>query len=1317
MIQVLSDLRAYLPMLGAVLAGLGVVALLMLIVYVRKQAAAAKALQATFAPIPPPAMAEQETAPTVSQPDAASPFLTVLDRAPEVMDDLPLVLVLGASGSGKSALLAGAGAVETGSGWWAFDGGMALPVPGAVFLGDQDRDWLRVLDRLRRARRVRPLDGIVLTLAADRLDGSAPAGDAGKETAGKETGKDAGGRTGRDDLIHEARRIWERLSMIQTELGMVVPVSVVVTQTQRVSGFSSFFGFLEPHQQQQMFGWANPFAVEAVYSEQWLQDAVRSMAADLYRARIAIAAGTAAGGPESGGRTSERDLRRISGMIHFPDRLGDLCEGLQGWIGTIFAPSAYVDSLCWRGVWFTGRHGIDGPVILGGDLFRQKIFPERALARPAHRALRAMARSERMLRRGLAVVSVLLMAGLMAASVGQRQEFQSLEPLLTHIRSDLSAQPTERTPEQSARTLLQAMDRVEDGRIGSIFIPASWWGVTQRHLEDYVVRGFSLVVMSAMRQSLDDKVSAALSESSLTVVLDPSRTAGGQPLAQARFSAFMDALDAVNADIRSFNRLGSDGGITDLAPLAHSLLGYTLRQSENSPLLQRAVLQVREDPYQITETQKGRATRLIALHTNAEVAALTTGGEINAALQSIIRIDTDTMSRPEGVEGVVAALADLRRMLKQGWTLPVQRGRLDPSDPLAQLVERTASNDFLGPTVRNRLQAHLGDVLARYREDLLLFRTGSAGAVLTEQPATGLLTIGEGTDKVGDLLQGFLSTSFMQAPRGEALPSSPPAGWDPVALESGLDLYRAYAQWASQDASVIGQPLRGRLVSAAREGTAGAMRRQIILARNPATQEGPDARAMTFSRLAELFALTRSALKAVGGDTAALALGQASRGTAFSVLNHADTRFSASALYQPPGLAQLDYWNGLPAASDVLYGAPDAPGMAVYLEGQAAALRHVVIDLGEAAWLYISQETDLPPPQDDSQRRLIQTWARLYPQVSAYFAGQGSTVRDLTAYLATTLPGITGATCAENLPTLARAQATGDYFLERRQILQTALWSRCDVLDGGNGQPATAYTAMATLFNRTLAGRYPFTASATGHGVPAVTPDDLKTFFQLWTSAAPRFMAELDQRGIAQADRLSAKAFIARMEAVKTFLGPWVDGQDGAGLSVSPAWRPERSLERNANQVLDWSLLVGPETLPSEGGTALWNYGEPVSLNLRWARNSPQVPVAAGTDLTVQVLYQDPWALLSFLRSHPGPAGVLLFDIPIRPAASAGPPLQTGATPSTAATLARLSLGVTLGAPPAKAGAAPVPLSIPVFPTVAPVPGQKTTVILLPGGG
>ena len=100
---------------------------------------------------------------------------------------LPWYMVIGESGSGKTTSLSSArlaspfeelGRVRGVSGtkqcdWWFFEQAVVIDTAGRYTIpvnGDRDRDeWQKFLSLLLRYRRKEPLNGLIVTVAADRL--------------------------------------------------------------------------------------------------------------------------------------------------------------------------------------------------------------------------------------------------------------------------------------------------------------------------------------------------------------------------------------------------------------------------------------------------------------------------------------------------------------------------------------------------------------------------------------------------------------------------------------------------------------------------------------------------------------------------------------------------------------------------------------------------------------------------------------------------------------------------------------------------------------------------------------------------------------------------------------------------------------------------------------------------------------------------------------------------------------------------------------------------------------------------------------------
>jgi type VI secretion system protein ImpL len=189
----------------------------------------------------------------------------------------------------------------------------------------------------------------------------------------------------------------------------------------------------------------------------------------------------------------------------------------------------------------------------------------------------------------------------------------------------------------------------------------------------------------------------------------------------------------------------------------------------------------------------------------------------------------------------------------------------------------------------------------------------------------------------------------------------------------------------------------------------------------------------------------------------------------------------------------------------------------------------------------------------------------------------------------------------------------------------------------------------------------------------------------------------------------------------------FLSGQPDAlpAFDIVPEFRVNRDREINGNQIIDWGLQAGAESFhyPDPQRTGRWNFGEPVKLTLRWAKNSPQQPAAPPADnaslndLTLTFEYRDSWSLLRMVLLHhaasndfarlvdPDPQ-TLVFSVANSPATNLAQP-ENDVSPQQTKVFIRIRLR-----PPGK----PDNLRVNTFPTDAPSLPQPQTSQTSAGG-
>jgi len=327
---------------------------------------------------------------------------------------LPWYVMIGPSASGKTTAIrssgikmpSGRGGKVRGVGgtrncdWWMTNDAILLDTAGRWSTdGDDREEWLAFLDILKRTRPKKPINGILVAIGAPDLTGEV------------------------EEIGELARTLRERIDEVTGRLDMVVPVYLMVTKCDLLSGFLETFGDLKDRERGQIWGFTLPVAgdfddhVEAF--AQHFDDLVDT--AERYVV----------------GRMGEERRLEARDRIHaFPRQLDSLRQGLIDLVASLFDRSVYQDAPIMRGVYFTSGTQEGRPIdrIMASmaeafgvrpqtlaapvtkpksyfvrDMFQRVVFPDAEVAVRSSRALRR----ERVVRWGVAAAALAISAALL----------------------------------------------------------------------------------------------------------------------------------------------------------------------------------------------------------------------------------------------------------------------------------------------------------------------------------------------------------------------------------------------------------------------------------------------------------------------------------------------------------------------------------------------------------------------------------------------------------------------------------------------------------------------------------------------------------------------------------------------------------------------------------------------------------------------------------------------------------------------------------------------------------------------------------------
>jgi len=255
---------------------------------------------------------------------------------------LPWYLVMGAPGAGKTTALFNAGlefpltdtlgkqAIRGVGGtrncdWWFTDSAVLIDTAGRYALQESQRvrdagEWHSFINLLKRYRTRQPINGVIMTISvADLLSDSAEA------------------------RFAQASALRERMAELHQQTGIHFPVYVMVTKTDLLKGFMSYFGSMDKARRDAIWGFTFNWELGKPHKDDWhhhFGQQFQRLEEDLQQHLAAQ-------------MTQERDLNERAECFLFPQEFASLRPLLNEYLDIVF--SEHQDAVAWspRGLFFT----------------------------------------------------------------------------------------------------------------------------------------------------------------------------------------------------------------------------------------------------------------------------------------------------------------------------------------------------------------------------------------------------------------------------------------------------------------------------------------------------------------------------------------------------------------------------------------------------------------------------------------------------------------------------------------------------------------------------------------------------------------------------------------------------------------------------------------------------------------------------------------------------------------------------------------------------------------------------------------------------
>ncbi len=246
---------------------------------------------------------------------------------------LPWYMVIGESGSGKTTAISSAklsapfaenlrtsGISGTRNcDWWFFEQAIILDTAGRWAIPiDESRDkdeWRKFLKLLRKYRKREPLNGVVVTIAADTLLNTKP-----------------------EELEAEGQEIRQRINELMDGLGFGFPVYILVTKCDLILGMTKLCDQLSEKSLDQPMGHVNQKRSTDVVA--FLEQTIDTITERLRRFRLLFL-----------NQSEPKDVD--AGILLFPDEFRNLKKGLEPFIRGTLLKNVYQAKSSLRGLYFS----------------------------------------------------------------------------------------------------------------------------------------------------------------------------------------------------------------------------------------------------------------------------------------------------------------------------------------------------------------------------------------------------------------------------------------------------------------------------------------------------------------------------------------------------------------------------------------------------------------------------------------------------------------------------------------------------------------------------------------------------------------------------------------------------------------------------------------------------------------------------------------------------------------------------------------------------------------------------------------------------
>ena len=1239
---------------------------------------------------------------------AALDFLRSSLNSPNYKYRLPWYLMIGSEKSGKSSLMEGS-TLNLPAGvpgfdeqskhadcrWWFLNRGVILDIKGSMLInergtGSNENSWRSLLILLSRYRASRPLNGIIYTISAEELYGK--------------------NRLSAEEINDRANFLSHKIRAAQNNLGIRLPIYVVVTKTDTIPGFQSICAEVPNQNRQNIFGWSSPYNPTVAFSQKWIDEAFSSIMENLDNVRSEILA-------------SNRPQETRDGIFVFPVELTSVKERLSIYLSRIFGVDSYQETPLLRGIYFVGDSGIDSisklnidtldqnspveendptremmasdrrKIFFIDDLVNDKIFYEAGLSKPLTGRILSINRGINIAKISTAAFAVVGSIGLYTAYerfLDQRSYImpvlQKMNTLLYEMQKIQINQPAQSTLvfETYAREFMDMMNRMENASFFSVFVPASWFSPIRKDMGETLKVSYQQIIIKTiyidllikardllnMRPTLDDR------SDSISHLLRPLTGTEWKMVKK-----YVSDLSELENMIFKFNNLRSSSDPRDL----DELVSFTFRS--------RLPQQFIENYKSVRGLIENMAFPTIDLAPYQYMARETLGSLYQNYLNAMFNIE-DAKSLPGRVNGFLKKLSnnknkrspDLKQFrqfsleMAEGTRCLGEAGKTwmdaeyyNPGKEFNEFFDALDSNEKLfGKNVSQFLidQTAIGfENLKQQLKTLNLTLVGFKAQLPVSpiQKQKQETVYSQGILDLASSLEALFNEPYMAEASHARFNYQIPAGkmlrWDPNMIDLAFEMARSFDDFLSKHIDNFPKMIQENMRILARESLQTNVVDLVARAQNfvsvPTSMvDRLQAEEILSSMINDVNTVSPKFVKLLQ------LMQQGTVGFSFVELRNLlgnSYNWMLSQVERLQGTMapfavkdqRFNWWDGKLNAAYSGFAVRDQQDLETYVEVQRSQMKRLV-NYAEPVVFFLSSQVMMDAQYD---KILLNRWRRIVEQFRAAEQKQAnSTYSLLEEFVLKTMNTYTAANVPEKISLDDIKKPSGDYFMQIMQSLQKGLLGRAEVIKRQHG--LKNYEKLVQIFNTRIRGKFPFVADVS-LSKEEVDPEALREFFHRYDQfggSPDKILDQIYQLGDSASELVN---FLEAMKHVRKFFEAFIMNKtSGVALDISADFRANRGSEKGVERIADNFVQIGDSRLNKQLKKTRWYAGSPIVFGFRYTDGDVKPVGDPGKkhyrvdNSTALFAYGGRWALLRAIREleakdvNGGTSYVIGFSIP-----------------------------------------------------------------------